>query len=109
MVVARARARTSARASFARIKSCGTGRGKSRFAQCICITPLPCLCFPPAGKFTAADVFDDFTKLAALKAKAAVVLEGVDCLLVPTVLEHYLIEEINSGEIVSVFEGLILV
>eukprot|EP00775_Hariotina_reticulata_P014156 gene14156-14294_t len=51
-----------------------------------------------AGKFTATDVFDDKAKLAVLAAAARHQLGQVDCLLVPTALEHYLIQEIADTE-----------
>lgn len=56
----------------------------------------PCLLAP--GKFTAADVYDDKARLAVLAAAAREQLAAVDCLLVPTVLEHYLLQEIADTE-----------
>lgn len=52
----------------------------------------------PAGKYTATDVFDDRARLAVLAARARAELAKLDLLLVPTVLEHYLIAEINDTE-----------
>jgi allophanate hydrolase len=52
----------------------------------------------PAGKFTATDAFDDKARLAVLAAAARAQLATVDCLLVPTVLEHYLLQEIADTE-----------
>eukprot|EP01025_Chloroclados_australasicus_P012073 TRINITY_DN154_c0_g2_i2.p1 TRINITY_DN154_c0_g2~~TRINITY_DN154_c0_g2_i2.p1 ORF type:complete len:500 (+),score=75.98 TRINITY_DN154_c0_g2_i2:43-1542(+) len=49
-------------------------------------------------KFVGADVFDDLTKLEELKGKARVELSKVDFLVVPTVVHHYLIEEILEEE-----------
>lgn len=51
-----------------------------------------------AGNFTAADVYDDNARLAVLAAAARKQLAAVDCLLVPTVLEHYLLQEIADTE-----------
>eukprot|EP00879_Flechtneria_rotunda_P022533 GHRR01023789.1.p1 GENE.GHRR01023789.1~~GHRR01023789.1.p1 ORF type:complete len:423 (+),score=144.74 GHRR01023789.1:210-1478(+) len=51
-----------------------------------------------AGKFTATDVYDDQNRLAILAAQARQQLKAIDLLLVPTVLEHYLIEEIADTE-----------
>ena len=52
----------------------------------------------PAGKFTATDVYDDQVQLAVLRAAARAQLATVDMLLVPTALEHYLVEEIQEQE-----------
>lgn len=57
-----------------------------------------CCCLHLAGKFTATDAFDDKARLALLAAAARQQLAAVDCLLVPTVLEHYLIQEIADTE-----------
>jgi allophanate hydrolase len=51
-----------------------------------------------AGKFTATDVYDDLAKLAELRAAARAQLATVDLMMVPTALEHYLLEEINEQE-----------
>lgn len=51
-----------------------------------------------AGKFTAVDVYDDLARLAVLRARARAVLSGVDLLLVPTALEHYLVAEVMAEE-----------
>lgn len=64
-------------------------------------THQPCSLLPPAacaGLYTGTRVYDDLAALAALKARARVQLGRVDCLLVPTALEHYLVEEIQEGE-----------
>ncbi len=55
------------------------------------------LCAIIAGNFTATDVFDDRARLAVLAARARVELAKIDVLLVPTVLEHYLIAEVQAG------------
>lgn len=64
--------------------------------QC-CLTVALCV-WSFTGKFTATDVFDDKARLAALAAAARQQLAKVDCLLVPTVLEHYLLQEIADTE-----------
>ncbi|WIA09866.1 hypothetical protein OEZ85_010080 [Tetradesmus obliquus] len=51
-----------------------------------------------AGKFTATDAFDDKARLAVLAAAARHQLASIDCLLVPTALEHYLLQEIADTE-----------
>ncbi|KAF6249315.1 allophanate hydrolase [Scenedesmus sp. NREL 46B-D3] len=49
-------------------------------------------------QFTATDAFDDKARLAVLAAAARAQLCVVDCLLVPTVLEHYLLQEVADTE-----------
>lgn len=51
-----------------------------------------------AGKFSAADLYQDMARLAALRAAAAVQLEALDVLLVPTALHHYTVKEIYAQE-----------
>ncbi|GBF99242.1 allophanate hydrolase [Raphidocelis subcapitata] len=51
-----------------------------------------------AGRFTAVDVFDDAARMAALVSAANASLARVDMLLVPTALEHYLVEEVEAEE-----------
>lgn len=51
-----------------------------------------------AGRFTAADAFDDAARLAALRARAKAQLARTDVLLVPTALEHYLVAEVAAEE-----------
>jgi Asp-tRNA(Asn)/Glu-tRNA(Gln) amidotransferase A subunit family amidase len=59
---------------------------------------LPSCALPFTGNFTATDVYDDLAQLAVLRAAARAQLAAVDLLLVPTVLEHYLLEEIAATE-----------
>lgn len=47
---------------------------------------------PPAGKFTAADVYTHNAELAVQRAAALAQLAKVDLLLVPTAAAHYTIE-----------------
>lgn len=43
-------------------------------------------------------MFDDAARMAALIAAARAQLQTIDLLMVPTALEHYLVEEINAEE-----------
>mmetsp|Transcript_16382 Transcript_16382/g.44916 ORF Transcript_16382/g.44916 Transcript_16382/m.44916 type:complete len:688 (-) Transcript_16382:929-2992(-) len=51
-----------------------------------------------AGTFTAADVYDHLAAFARLRAAAVSELQRVDCLLVPTALAHYTVQEIAAEE-----------
>lgn len=48
-----------------------------------------------AGKYTAADVFDDMRRMAELRAQVTQQLAGVDMLLVPTALSHWTAAEVR--------------
>ncbi|KAF5834987.1 hypothetical protein DUNSADRAFT_8044 [Dunaliella salina] len=51
-----------------------------------------------AGNFTAVDVYDHLAAFARLRAAAVSELQKVDCLLVPTALAHYTVQEIAAEE-----------
>lgn len=51
-----------------------------------------------AGKFTAADVYDDQVRLATLRARAVIELAKADMLLVPTALAHFTVDEVQAEE-----------
>eukprot|EP01024_Parvocaulis_polyphysoides_P059029 TRINITY_DN6373_c0_g2_i1.p1 TRINITY_DN6373_c0_g2~~TRINITY_DN6373_c0_g2_i1.p1 ORF type:complete len:569 (-),score=94.57 TRINITY_DN6373_c0_g2_i1:312-1940(-) len=54
--------------------------------------------FRLAEKFSAPDVYDDNFKFHQFKAQARVEMEKVDFLVVPTVVHHFLIDEILEEE-----------
>ena len=57
-------------------------------------------CCVAAGDYTAVDVYSDLAKLRAARADAAarMAAAGVDVLVVPTVMHHYLVAELEKQE-----------
>jgi len=50
------------------------------------------------GKYSAADLYRDLEVLQKAKAACAAILDGVDLLLVPTVMHHYPVTELQAQE-----------